>query len=445
MEQTTKPKRSGFRKFLRVLFTLMGIALVFFISFSMAQKLIAMKPKPKRHVLENVAPLVETLRVQKTSQNMIIQAYGTVRSGEILSLTAEVRGKIVEMASEFEEGGYLPKGSFIMRIDPRNYRLAVERLQSEINRLNADMERIEQEKRNFEASLKIVEEDLRLTKAEYERNRSLSKRKVVSQTKLDQSRQAFLTSRRNAQEIRNSLALINPRTNLLKTQREAVKVQLKEARLDLERTEIRAPFDCRVAQKSAETGQFVSAGTRVADIYNVGIMEVEVRIPPREVPWLHFNSGESVEVGGNPPTKAQVTFRAGDQNIQWEGIVARIKGQMEESTRTLPVVVQVQNGHPGLGHPILPGMFVSVEIVGKRVNEIFLLPQDAVHEDQTVYVVEEDRIRVKPVDVFRRRGNQVYIRKGLNEGDLLVTRFPGVATDGMKVRIKASSGNEGGS
>ena len=88
------------------------------------------------------------------------------------------------------------------------------------------------------------------------------------------------------------------------------------------------------------------------------------------------------------------------------------------------------------------GRFLA-DIVGKRVDEIFLLPREAVHEDQTVYVVEEERIRVKPVDVFRRRGNQVYIRKGLAERDLVVTRFPGVATDGMKVRIKPASGNKG--
>jgi multidrug efflux pump subunit AcrA (membrane-fusion protein) len=405
------------------------IALVLIIAGAIAAVLIKIRPHPTRRTVVNPVSLVETIKAHKTSQNMIIRAYGTVRSGENLSLTAEVRGRIVEMSPDFEEGICFPKGAFLMRIDPSSYSLKVDRLRTEIKRLDAEVVRISQERKNLQASLIIVEEDLGLVKAEYERNLALAKRKVVSQNLLDQTQQRWLTSRQKAQEIENSLALIKPRINLLKAQRQSVLVQMKEAQLDLERTEIRAPFECRMAKKLVETGQYVTAGMKLAHLYNVGIMEVEVHIPPQDIVWLHFNSGGSVNLKGDPPARARVTFNAGGQKIHWQGFVSRTKGQM-------PVIIEVKDGHPGTGHPLMPGMFVTVEIVGKRVDDLYLLPREAVHEDNSVYVVDDGKVHIKSVKIFRRVDNELYVKEGIEEGDQIITRFPGVATEGMKVRIK---------
>jgi len=268
---------------------------------------------------------------------------------------------------------------------------------------------------------------------------------VVSQTLLDQTQQRWLTSRQKAQEIENSLALIKPRVNLLKAQRQSVLVQMKEAQLDLERTEIRAPFECRMAKKLAETGQYVTAGMKLAHLYNVGIMEVEVHIPPQDIVWLHFNSGGSVNLKGDPPARARVIFSAAGKKIHWQGFVSRTKGQMEETTRTLPVIIEVKDGHPGTEHPLMPGMFVTVEIVGKRVDDLYLLPREAVHEDNSVYVVDDGKVHIKSVKIFRRVDNQLYVKEGIEEGDQIITRFPGVATEGMKVRIKPKSDQTGAS
>ena len=252
------------------------IALVLVISLAVAVFFIKTRPHPRQKTVEDVVPLVETIEVRKTSPNMIVKTYGTVRSGENLSLTAEIKGKIVKMAPGFEEGGYFRKGSFLMRIDPRNYALSVERLDSEMGRLDAESARIIQEQENLKSTLRIAEEDMRLARAEYDRNLSLAKRNVVSQNQIDQTRQKWLVSRKKVQETENALALIKPGIDLLEAQRRTVLVQLKEARLALEKTEIRAPFDSRVEKKLVETGQYVNAGERLANIYNVGIMEVEV-------------------------------------------------------------------------------------------------------------------------------------------------------------------------
>jgi RND family efflux transporter MFP subunit len=414
------------------------IVIVLAVSMTVAVLFIKTRPHPEHKTVEDVVPIVETIEAEKISPNMVIKTYGTVRSGQNLSLTAEVKGKIVEMAPGFEEGGYFQEGSFLMRIDPRNYVFDVERLDSEMGRLDAEAVRIIQEQENLRSTLKIAEEDMQLARAEYDRNLSLAKRNVVSQNQIDQTRQKWLVSRKKVQETENAIALIKPGINLLEAQRRTVLVQLKEARLALEKTVIRAPFDSRVKKKLVETGQYVNVGEKLASIYNVGIMEVEVNILPRDVVWLHFNPKMSVGFEENAPAKARITFDTPVKKLVWDGFVSRVKGQMEETTRTLPIVVQIKNSHPGHSHMILPGMFVSVEIVGKKVEDLFYLPRKAVREDGSVFVVKDGEIRLSSVKIVRRVGNHVYVKNGLSDGDRVVTLFPGVASEGIRVRISNS-------
>jgi RND family efflux transporter MFP subunit len=430
----TKPKK---RK------NLLWILLILLVAIAITVFLIKSAPRPKRETVKSLPPLVEVIEAQETSEHMTIHTYGTVRSGETLSITAEVRGKIVEMAPNFEDGVYFPKGAFLMRIDPQSYQNSADRLRAELQRLDAETKKIAQERNNFKESLAIIKEDQRLAKAEYDRNLSLSKRKVVSQTRLDQSRQQWLGSRTRAQEIENALALIGPRIELLKAQRSAVSVQLKEARLDLERTEINAPFDCRVSEKPVEAGQYVNAGIRLARVYNVRIMEVEVRIPPRDVAWLHFDAQGPQGAAQNNIARARITYDASGRKLQWDGFVARIKGQMDERTRTLPVVVQISNSRPGTGHPIMPGMFVSVDIIGKRVKGLFILPREAIRDNDMVYVVKDGKVLVRPVRILRRTGDQIYVKEGIAQGERIITQFPGIATNGMQVRVKTKDASQG--
>ena len=116
---------------------------------------------------------------------------------------------------------------------------------------------------------------------------------------------------------------------------------------------------------------------------------------------------------------------------------------MEERTRTLPVVVQISNGRPGTGHPIMPGMFVSVDIIGKQVEGLFILPRETIRENDVVYLVQGGKVVVKPVKILRRSGNQVYVKEGLSQGDRIITRFPGIATNGMQVRVKTADSPQG--
>lgn len=440
-----RPHRAEARKSLRrrspLWIAFLRASLVLAVALGVAFALFKSRPRARQQRPRISPPLVEVVTARRSSVPMPIHAYGTVRSGESLLLSAEVRGKITEMAEGFEEGAYFSRSAFLMRIDPRDYELQAERLLAELKRLSAEKARLGQEETNLRKTLAIVNEDLALSQAEYDRNLALRKRKVVSQTQLDLSRQRWLQSRQKQQEVQNALTLIRPRFALLDAQRRAAEVQLKEARLAVSRTEITAPFDCRVAEKRVERGQFVAAGAPLARVYNVEIMEVEVQIAPRDLPWVPLPADPASALRGPP---ARIQYRAGKRVSTWEGHVSRVKAQLQESTRTLPVVIELHNGYPGGRQPLLPGMFVSVTIEGRTAENVFQLPQEAVREDGTVMVVEEGRLAVKPVRILRRLDNRVMVRGELEDGARVVTLIPGRVWPGMIVRTEEAKPAAGG-
>jgi multidrug efflux pump subunit AcrA (membrane-fusion protein) len=113
---------------------------------------------------------------------------------------------------------------------------------------------------------------------------------------------------------------------------------------------------------------------------------------------------------------------------------------MDDRTRTLPVIIEVDTasstGQKGNTLRLRPGMFVTARIKGKAVNDAFVLPRHVVYPGDLVYTVEEDRLKIKSVDVLRSFKDSVIVRQGLSEGDRVIKTPLSDAADGMLVRVK---------
>jgi multidrug efflux pump subunit AcrA (membrane-fusion protein) len=399
------------------------------LAIGIAAALIKLKPKPQKQPPPPASLLVEVMQVKASSPAMVVKSYGTVRPSESLKLVSEVKGKVVEMAPTFEEGGFFRKGELLIRIDPRSYELAVAQRKKQIKQLDAELRRLDQERANLEISQNIARSDVELAKAELERFKVLAKRGVVAQSNLDQAEQKYLASRNRMLEIENQVALIDPRGDGLRAQRELVEVRLKEALLDLDRTRIKAPFHGWVLEKGVEKEQFVNAGASLGRVYRASALEVEVRIPFKDLLWLGEARLASDPTKGNIG-KAKVIFNSSGQTHTWEGRVVRIKAAVDEKTRTLPLIIEVP-----ASYPLKPGMFVDVELTGRKIDKAYLLPRSAIHPGNLVCLAENNHLVIRPVEVLRRLNDSVYVGEGLTDGDLVITTPISVPKEGMKLRL----------
>jgi RND family efflux transporter MFP subunit len=415
-------------------FKTIRVFVVILTAIIIAAVLVILRPKAERRVVEETGRLVEVFAARPEKVQIYIEAYGTVEPRETLKLVAEVRGQIFQIDPSFKEGGFVTKGTRLIQIDPRTYELGVQRYKVQIKQAQAEIKRLEQEVLNLQARIKIAKSDVSLAKSEYFRLKKLIDRKVIAQSTLDKAEQQYLASLERLQALENQLALTGPQKEQLLAQRDMVKVLYQEAQLDLERSSLTAPFDGWVLQKLVEVGQHVNVGQDLGRIYSAGLLDIEVRIPVKDFKWLpvELNSGAGIE--------ADIVF--GNQGAQktWPGRISRIKAEMDDRTRTLPVVVEVDESATSAENQdslrIRPGMFVTVKIKGQAIDQAFVLPRHVVYPGDMVYIVQDDRLKFKSVNILRTYKDSVIISEGLVEGDSVIKTPLSAATEGMRVRVK---------
>ena len=205
----------------------------------------------------------------------------------------------------------------------------------------------------------------------------------------------------------------------------------------LERSCFIAPFDAWVLEKAIEVGQHVNIGQLLGRIYSAGELDIEVRIPAKDLKWFPDDMGQK------SPISAEVIFNGSGDRRVWNGRVARVKAMMDQRTRTLPMVVEIDE-IPGSARNqdqfrLRPGMFVTVRIRGKKIRNVFVLPRYLVYPGDLVYTVKDDALKSNSVTILRGYKDNVIIGEGLSEGDLIVKSPLSSPTDGQTVRLKPDS------
>jgi RND family efflux transporter MFP subunit len=417
-------------------FKTVRVFVVILTAMIIAAVLVILRPKAERRVVEDRGRLVEVFaaRAEKVQMVMVIEAYGTVTPREALLLVAEVRGQVAATDRTFEEGNFVTRGTRVIQIDPRTYELEVQRRDVQIKQAQAEIKRLEQEVLNLQARIKIAKSDVSLAKSEYFRLKKLIDRKVIAQSTLDKTEQQYLASLERLQALENQLALTGPQNEQLLAQRDMTKVMLAEAKLDLERSAIVAPFDGWVLEKTIEIGQHVTIGQSMGRIYSAGELDIEVRIPVKDFKWL------PAELNADAGIEAEVIFENQGARRTWNGRVSRVKAEMDDKTRTLPVIVEVDEASKSTANTnalrLRPGMFVTVKIKGKDVEHAFVLPRHVVYPGDIIYAVEGDRLKIKSVDILRTFKDSVIVSQGLSDGERIIKTPLSNAADGMLVRVK---------
>ena len=420
------------------LFKTIRVFAVIFLSLVIAIVLVIMRPKAERQKPVEKGLLVEVVPATTQDVEMVVETFGTVGPRESLKLVAQVGGPIVDINPAFKEGRFVPARTPLIQIDPRTYRLAVERANVRIKQAEADLKRLEQEVLNLKARIRIARSDVKLAKNEYGRLKKLVERKVIAQSQLDKTEQAYLASKERLQAIENQMALVDPQKDTLIAARDMARVMYQEAELNLERSSMIAPFDAWVLEKFIEVGQQVNIGQQLGRIYSAGALDIEVRIPAKDLKWFPDDMGKET------PIPADVIFNNGGSRNVWSGRVARVKAMMDQRTRTLPMVVEVDeitssaNSIDQFG--LRPGMFVTVQIKGKRVENVFVLPRYLVYPGDVVYTVKDQALKSNSVTILRGYKDKVIIGEGLSEGDLIVKSPLSSPADGQIVRLKPDDG-----
>jgi multidrug efflux pump subunit AcrA (membrane-fusion protein) len=170
------------------IFKTIRVFVVILVAIVIAMVLVILRPEAERQIVEETGRLVEVFVAKTEKVQMYIEAFGTVEPREALKLVAEVRGQIVDISASFKEGDFVKKGTRLIQIDPRTYKLEVQRRNVQIKQAEAEIKRLQQEVLNLQARIKIAKSDVSLAEGEYFRLKKLIDRKVIAQSTLDKDR-----------------------------------------------------------------------------------------------------------------------------------------------------------------------------------------------------------------------------------------------------------------
>jgi RND family efflux transporter MFP subunit len=357
-------------------------------------KLVQSRQAPPRKPRPQLGPLVRVQPVAIGDVPVVVTAFGTVQPVAEIDVTPRVSGEAVEVSPHLVSGGFLAEGEVLLRIDPRDYELAVEKARAEVER----------------ARFEIVKarEEAAAARNEWE---SLYAGQGVERPGDD------------------SLVFHGPHLKLAEANRAAAKARLEEEELALERTVVRAPFAARVRSEALDRGQLVTAGRSVARIYATDAAEIVFPVPDGDLGWLTRSPGKD---GPRVTVRAEFAGRAG----VWTGRIVRTEGVVDEKTRTVNLVARVEEPYANPAAPLTVGLFVTGELQGRTLRRVASVPRGAVREGDTVWVADEQsRLRIRPVTVARSEGPRVYIAEGLAAGERLVVSRLDAATEGMEIRV----------
>ncbi len=360
----------------------------------------ATEPTAKRSgATRETAMLVDVIRVKRGSYQPQIVATGTVQPARDIVLSPRVNGEIVKITSAFTPGGFVGKGRTLIQIDPADYKNMLELRKSDLAQAQSD--------------LKLEMGQQAVAQKDYE---------LLSDT---------------LPEKEKALVLRKPQLEAVEARIKAAEADVKQARLNLERTTIKAPFDALILNRNANLGSQVSTNSQLGRLVGINEYWVMVNVPLSQlrrldIPRTENRKGSTVRLHNRA---------AWPDSVYRRGYIKRRVGALDSQTRLAQIMVAVNNPlayglSPGENPPLTIGAFLEASIQANEIKEVIRLNRDYVRENGTVWVMKNEKLSIKKADIVFRDAKYAYIRNGLEENEAVVTTNLSTVVEGAALRTE---------
>lgn len=358
------------------------------------------------------AILVDVVDAEKGTFAPTIVATGTVQPVEDVTLSPLVSGQIIRRDPAFTPGGFVKKGEVLLQIDPSDYRNTLELRKSELlqseTALATEMGRQQ-----------IAEQDLQLIN-----NDSLFGDNPLSDNE-------------------TQLVLRQPQLNAVKATIEAARASKNQAQLNLERTTIRAPFDAHILSQNVTVGSQVAQGDNLGRIVGTDSYWVTATVPVSRLQYLKFPESNT-EKGSIVHIENSSAWPSGAQRV---GYLDRQIGALDNQTRLARVLVRVEDPLATTDElkeapKLMIGTFVEVNIQADSIPDVVRINRDLVRTNQTAWVMKDNLLEIRELDIILTDNQYAYIQSGLSDGDKIVTTNLSTVTNGIELRTRSEGASE---
>ena len=357
------------------------------------------------------AQLVDVVVAHPTHHRLMVRTQGNVQPRREIDLVAQVTGKIIAASPHFADGSFFNRGELLVRIEQDDYRVAEQQAMANV----ANAEQLLAEERG-------------------------------------RARQAKREWRDLGNEEANKLFLRRPQLATAETALISAKASLKKAHLDLERTQINAPFDGRIRETLVDIGQYVTTGTRIARIYSTDIAEIRLPLTDRQAAMLelpeHYRQAANKVQSTKPGLPVRLESRFGGKSGVWQAYITRTDASIDVESRQLFAVAEVRqpfarNDNDPQRPTLNMGQFVDAYIDGKEVSDVLILPRSALRPRNRIWTVDgNSRLHIVDVEVLQTNQDHVVVKNGFAGPQKVITSNMSLVVEGLAVTLKDNNNEQ---
>ena len=359
-------------------FIFLGVGVLGFVILQMTKA-----PAEKKDDVKAV-PFVAVEPADMVPMQLSAASQGEVSPRYATRLVSQVSGLVVTTTANFVNGGIVKKGDLLVQIDPFDYQVRLQQANAE----------------------------LASARAAFIQERAQGRVAEAEWATISNAAPSELGLRKPQQE--QALAAVK-----------AAEASLTQAQKDLERTEIRAPFDGLIKMRSVSPGHFVNVGGEVGEIMDISVAEIRLPVNQHDFAFL-LNMGRDADV--------TLSGTAYGQPQQWQARIVRDEGMVDSDSRMIYLVAQVDDPY-GMqsNQPRLPfGTYVSADIKGETITAA-RIPR-RLFINNRLPIVEDNKLVMSSVKQIRQDGKFTIVTEGLDVGDLILISALDAPVDGMEVK-----------
>ncbi|MCF8092554.1 MAG: efflux RND transporter periplasmic adaptor subunit [Desulfotignum sp.] len=359
-----------------------------------AQYLYDTRPVASRGRPQIPPPLVETAIMEKQDHRIILTAMGAVMPSRSITLKSRVGGFVETISPQLIPGGVFKKAQVMLTLEKKDFELDVARKKAALDRLSASL-RLEMGRQEVaREEMKILQKDA------------------------------------GSPILDADLALRGPQMAQIKADIAAARADLDQARLNLARTTIKAPFNCLITAVHVQTGSQISAQDALAELSGTDAFWVKAAVPVEHLKWIWTPSGP--DDTGSPATITD------QNNTRHQGRVIRLLGELGSETRLATLLITIDDPL-GLSRPVdtplLLNNYVKVAIHGEKISDVIALPRPMVRSQNQVWVAADGHLDIRTIDIVWRDSDHVFVTKGLETGDAVIQSDMSSPVEGMALRV----------
>jgi len=371
---------------------ILAIGAIAFVGFS------SMKKPPEEKDAVDKTPIVAVEDISVAPMTLEVSSYGVIKPKYETTIVAQVSGEIVELSDAFVRGGLIKKDQLLARIDPNDYHAALIDAQADMASARAALE------------------------------------KEVAQGKVAEREWKQITDTSPTE-----LSLRKPQLAQELARVKSAQAAILRAERNLQRTEIRAPYDAMINSREIGLGSFVGVGSEIGMLLGTDIAEVRLPVADNQLQFL---------VAQGEQAKVKLIGTYSGQEIQWQAEIARSEGVIDSNSRMSYLVAEIQDPYLLQKNtrenelPLRFGSYVQAKILGIEVDNATVVPRYLVVNNSVAILNNESKLHYAKIHILREQGGNVIVSDGLIDGDKLIVSALDYPVAGMKLTLASDQLDE---